>query len=135
MLDLALNWLANRVWSRPADWRIRTDDRQVRHLELRRRVLAAGGFRAWQYVPSVEAPERPFRPLWCDVPASTELHVNPMFEGRRLGQLGEEFRRNQIAERARLALDEMVGRIEATAERWWAELNAEVGVPVQGWAT
>lgn len=131
MFERLMNWLAGVVWRKPADWRIRTDDRQVRHLALRQRVLAVGAYRVRQYVPALpEPPERPFRPLWCDVPASSELHINPMFAGRRLSQLGEEFRRGQIAERARTALEEMVDRIEATAERWYAELCADTG-----WAT
>lgn len=137
LFERVLDWFADRVWSRPADWRIRTDDRKVRLGQLRQRVLAVGGFRAWQYVPTLGQPERP---LWAggleaDVPASRELHINPMFEGRRLAQLGEDFRRNRIAERARTQLTEMVDRIEVAADSMWAQLMEDVGAPSQGWAT
>jgi hypothetical protein len=128
------DWIA-KLWRKPIPWEIRTDDRRVRLGQLRQRVLAVGGFRAWQYVPPVETPERPFRPLWVDVPASSELHINPMFEGKRLGQLGEEFRRSRVADRALTQLTEMVDRIEVAADRMWAQLLEDVGAPSQGWAT
>lgn len=136
MFERFVNRIIHRLW-KPIRWDIRTDDRQVRLAQLRQRVLAVGGFRAWQYVPRIDPPERPVwaRGLEADVPASRELRVNPMFEGRKLRQLGEDFRRSRIAERARTQLDEMVDRIEAAADQMWSQLLEDVGTPSQGWAT
>lgn len=141
MFERILSWLAGRVWSRPADWRIRTDDRQVRHLELRERVRAMAGHSRLQSRLQLVQPDRP---VWaCHRPeddfsgqmAAPELRIPRRLAGSRLYSLADEFRRSQVAERARSQLDAMVDRIEVATESMWAQLLDDVGAPSQGWAT
>lgn len=131
MLERLLNWVATR-WSKPIRWDIRTDDRQVRaHVSpLARRIQALGQFRAWQYVPALYVP---VRPAWArpEAPEQRELHINPMFEGRRLYQTTEPHKARMLAQQ----LAEKADRIAVVADRWWSELVTEVGAPSQGWAT
>lgn len=141
MFERILSWLTDRVWSRPTNWRIRTDDRQVRHLELRERMRAMTD-RSWVKRQLVLV--QPDRPVWaCHRPeddfsgqmAAPELRIPRRLAGSRLYGLADEFRRSQVAERARSQLMEMVDRIEVAAESMWAQLLDDVGAPSQGWAT
>ncbi len=128
VFERLINRLIHKLW-KPIEWDVRTDDRAVRMAVMRDKVRRVGLYRSrsyahnsWQGV-TFDGP----RPAEAEA-AYNGLRWTPDCDGLGLYHVADRFVTKVRDSRVAAQLAEIEARVERVANRWLAEVCADVGL-------